>query len=227
MPTIYTVINLSIPKKPSEISTADLLELLNSPSEVQSEHIDTSQYENDVFQFVEVYKIEQGNNLTPSKHLYALYRAWSKFPLDHRLFVREMKKLFRDDKHNNDTLLLTNKRSLGLAIELYNLSKPKNKTKSKSYKAHFDAYLNHYNIKSGRFFVTDRVLYNLYDKWTYNNKARKSLGFYQFNEFCKLYFTHKKISNTNCYGVKKDVLNHFTKEEFMKFKKKKVNKGKI
>lgn len=187
---------------PGNLSLEDLLEAINSPQE----HVGAEKPLNDdstVYGFLVTYGIKPGNYPVKARLFYELYKRWTKDPLEKASFDYQIAKYLVYGQKYNQKIYFIDKDAFKISEEIQRLLTPKNKTKSKSYKKHFETYLKKYNIKPGNFWVESYVLYYLYDKWVYGIKKKTPLGEQQFHLFCKLYFKHKRIGSSRVmwFGV--------------------------
>lgn len=194
----------------TEIPLADLLELLKN----DSDRVLNYEHHNDCMEFLSVYGIKQGENRILFNLIYRLYKKWSKFPVKKRSFADALVLLYPHIKYGESFVYLINKDKY-FFLERGAKKKKLNKTKRKHWFRHFKTFIKKYDLKSGRFYVKDIVLYNLYDKWTYKNNNHNPLGFQQFLKFCKLFFKNpapKQIKGTLWVGLDSEVQKHFTPE---------------
>lgn len=191
----------------TEIPIEELLELLKeNPTE-----INTYDYSNDVLDFISIYGIKSGENQILLPLIYNLYKSWSKNPLYRNQFGMEMSKLFVSVRYGNGNTYRINK-TKDFFLEK-SVKKKQNKTKRKPWLKHFKCFINKYQLKSGRFYIKDIVLYNLYDKWTYKNNNHNPLSLFQFLKFCKLFFKNpapKQINGVIWFSVNSEIQKYFT-----------------
>lgn len=206
---------MELKKLPNSLTTEELLELADKPNK-EAEVLETSK--NDVLRFLTTYNIKPGKQTVKKRLLYDLYRKWSDDPLESKNFNLEVGKYLLVHFKGIQAYYCINRKGFRLAMdieELY-LKHSKDKTKVIGYKKHFDSFLKHYELKPGKYYIETFVLYTLYDKWTYKNGANNPLGYNQFYNFCKLYFTKKRKTSNRVawFGVNKSSIDkHLTKEE--------------
>lgn len=191
----------------TELSTDDLLKVI----EGNTRKISKLNYKNDTLEFLSVYNITQGENRILFNLIYAVYKTWSQKPLNKRGFADELVKLFPHISYGPSNVYLVNKER-DFFLEK-TLKKKVNKTKTKSWFKHFQRFINHYNLKSGSFYIKDVVLYNLYDKWVYKNGSKNQLNKTQFNNFCFIFFQKprsKIIKNHHWYSVNQEIKEYLT-----------------
>lgn len=188
----------------TEISNEELLDLLKDDSSQTSNF----QYQNDILEFISFYQITQGDYKITARLLYKLYKYWSKSPISQNSMSNDLALFFA--KSSASIFLINKPREFFLEKS----SKKKvNKTKRKQWFKHFKGFIEKYNLKSGRFFVKDIVLYNLYDKWTYKNNNHNPLSLPQFIKFCRLFFHKpypKEIKGSMWFSVDSEIQEYFT-----------------
>lgn len=173
----------------TEYTPEELLELVekNTTNEEKFNY----EYPNDVLEFLSIYQIKEGPNQILLPLIFNLYKKWSKKPIHRNQFGMEMSKFFTSVKYGMGTTYRINK-SKEFFIDK-TIIKKRNKTKGKQWNKHFKSFISKFNIETGRFYVKDIVLYNIYDKWTYKNGNKNPLSFTQFLKFCRLYFKINKM----------------------------------
>lgn len=202
-------------KLPSDFSLEELLEAangisINIPTNTQESN---DIIDHDVFSFINALKILPGTKKVQKRLLYTIYRNWSTNPVTKVQFSIFICSFFEYNQYyyflNLDALQI-------VRIPYKSIRKEKvDKTKSKNYKRHFESFLSFYELKSGTFYVEPRILYFLYDKWTYNNHNKHVLGFKHFLRFLNLYFDKKRLisSKLSFFGINEDIkLTHLNNE---------------
>lgn len=212
-------------KLPHQVSDQDLLDLIEKDKDLKVETLATNH--NDVYDFIYANRLVKGNNIVTSKLLYKLYRNWSKNPVTRKTFSGDVAYLIENIHSNGQNNFKLNLNENIILKKTLEHTKKLDKTHSKPYKTHFDNYLNRYNIKSGTFYVKDTVLYNLYDKWTYENKKKHSLNIINFKNFCKLYFPkYRVIKKVWWFPIDDSIIKYLSedmKQEMIKGNEKKEN----
>src|SRR5271166_3142275 len=145
----------------TELTDEELLKIINKAPETEQLY-----FRNDVTDFISFYNIKSGKYKISTKLLYKLYVKWSENPISLIVFTKTLTDLFTYKMSGPNYFILLNKTSFKLKSILDSQYKVVNKTKQKSYKKHFDLYLEKYNITKGTTYITNKILYNLYDKWT-------------------------------------------------------------
>lgn len=199
----------------TEISSKELLEIIKqNPANFGGQTITI--INNDIFDFISVYKLTNGENKVSARLLYKLYKQWSKDPLTKLKFAYEMTDLFEYYTNCHGNMYLLNQSAISLK-QLLNEIKPEKRLKvnQKRWGEHFQKFLNKYNIKKGSFLIKDVVLYNIYDKWAYKNKLKSQLTLNQFRKFCKVFFDSTK---KGYFSVDNSVKNYLS-ENLLKLNK--------
>lgn len=189
----------------TEMSTEELLKFLEDNKDESTVNY---QDPTDVSQFISVYNITSGPEKVTQHLLYKAYKQWSQNPIGPTKFHDNIKDFFA----LIDGYYSLNKQPLVLKKKINEFKEKRDKTKQQPWKNHFDAFIKHYNIKKGRHFIKDKVLYNLYDKWAYEHYKKKPLTFFYFNKFCRNHFVHKQISRVWWFSVTTKIVNHLSWE---------------
>lgn len=203
-------------KPVTEISNAELLDLLQ-PGEQKPIY----ESKTDVLEFLSFYRLKEGENRVTGTLLYNLYKRWSQKPRTRIQFTDEVIELFPMIRYGHSYVFLVNRPKDELLIKKAEFKHKKLKTKSKKWYDHFQTYIKKYSIKTGRFYVKDVVLYNLYDKWLFEQNRKHLLSPEQFNHFCKVFFKSKKIKGCLWFAVEKGIQVHLSNNllELMKQQK--------
>ncbi len=207
----------------TEISETELLDLIKTnPAAVPGiANVVKLLYESgtDINEFLSFYQISEGENRVTGTLLYNLYKRWSLNPRSRVQFTNEILEFFPIIRYGVGYVFFINKTKNELLIEKGEFKTKKLKTQSKSWSQHFQNYLKKYNIKTGRFYVKDVVLYNLYDKWLYEQRRKHNLSLQQFNHFCKVFFKSKRIKGHIWFAVDKKIQEILTPNLLEQMKK--------
>lgn len=220
-------------KLPTELEIEDLLKSLDN--DIKEDEI--FDYQNDIIPFLSKYEIKPGTFKVTKRLVYYLYKLYSQNAIELTTFSRECLK-YLDDTQG---FYLINKKDIELSKEIYKLYKAKKRVVEKSphIKTHFQAFLNHYKLVPGTYYIESFVLFNLYDQFNYNNKKINLLGYKSFIKMCNLFFQRKRLTSNRVtwYGVDKSITDVLTPErlttmregrvEFHGKKKKKENPKRI
>lgn len=199
----------------SKLDLDDLLKALES-----EEQVDTSTPDNNVVAFLSFYNIEPGEHKVTAEALYKLYKGWTKEPVSRKVFSAAVREFIpRPSKATQYFSINLDPNSLSSHTIKHLDKHTVDRTKSKSWRNHFEAFLNKHEIKSGYYWIEGSLLYHIYDKWLYNNNAKSRLGMYNFMRFCFLYIKETKLTAKGRYfRVDKALLNHVSQETIDNFR---------
>jgi frataxin-like iron-binding protein CyaY len=195
---------------PTDYKLEELLELVNEAPSDDSVILEL----NDVVLFLTTFEIKPGTEIILNKELYRLYKMWSKRPINPNHFGMEMAKYIPSRDIHGRYYYTINISAFKLSERSRQLIRVKliDKTKSKNYKRHFEAFIKHYDLKPGKYWLESYLIFYLYDLWTY--KKKKPLGEKQFHRFAKLYLKHKEKRHGHSvwYAVDESILQHLPQE---------------
>lgn len=198
-------------KTPTDHSVEELLGSLDS-KETSEEYIP-----NTVLNFISAYKITPGKDAVSHRVLYQLYRLWCKDAVSKEIFELEMAKYFIIHQKGPRFYYLINQKALDLSKKAFKLilDSTTDRTKSPPWKKHFESFLSKYDLKPGDYYLESFVLYDLYDQYVYETKKKQPLGEDQFYNFCKLYFTDKRLTSNRVswFGVDKSIKKYVTDDK--------------
>jgi hypothetical protein len=186
-------------------------ELLDAISGISSETIEV---EDPVMSFLVNFNLESGDNEITASALTQLFRKWSyknksSLKLTDKNVTTRIKR-FLPCKYNKFYI----NKNLAIIIKLIadNTKKSKNPTKSKHYQKHIKAFMDAFNIKSGKYNLKKVYLYNLYDKWCYS-KSKSSCSYVIFDQLMVLFIDHKNVfkydKELEYYCVDESVAKYF------------------
>ena len=197
----------------SELSLDELLKSLEKvPDEKEESNLE---YKNDILGFLNFFKIKQVDEYIHKHLLRKIYTQWSTDPIPAKQFYTELNYYFKQHGYRG---YMINQNAINLSSSAYRYYSDKRKVdkiKSPSWKRHFDSFLNFYQIKSGKTWVPWFALYHLYDRWTYNNKAKSILSEMNFIAFLNLYFKRKRKNDYYWFCVHSDVYQKISPESIM------------
>jgi hypothetical protein len=201
---------MSSTRPPTDFELEELLAALENSSEAK----ETLQLD-DVAGFLSSFQILPGKNLVRFSLLYELYKLWSKNPSAKTSFAFSLNRFLLPQYVDQIAYYLINRDAFLLSSKSYQLlqTRTRDKTKSPFYKRHYEAFLKHYGLKPGKYWLESFVLFYLYDKWVL--KKQNPLGEYQFMAFSKLYFIHKRRSRDTrlmWFAVDESILQHLPPE---------------
>lgn len=215
-------------KSLNRLTDEDLIKALENAEEQKP---DDYTYRNDVLSFITTYKIEEGSHRVNRKVIRDLYRAWSNDPVPDVILYKELLDFFPVVIIGKRVFYLINIKVLDIKIHALKIleSNQVDKTKSKSHQRHFESFLKSTGIQPGKTWLETRVLYFLYDKWTYNNNYKNPMGSTQFYNFCALYFPLKRKTDSKMLwlGIDEATLKaHLTDEQITLIKEVRANHAK-
>lgn len=183
-------------KLPNTEELNKLIEIATSEEKETEDHTIVLEHKNDVLPFITHFNIQQGTNPVDKRLLYDLYREWSKNPVIRTIFTLEIGKYLYSFYRANKQYFLINLQTIKVSTLIFDYIKNRkiDKRKSPAWKKHFEDFLNYYNLKPGKFWIENYILYHLYDKWIYNNRRRRLLGEVQFLNLAKLVFESRRKS---------------------------------
>lgn len=210
-----------------EYSNEELKKALEQNTE--GEH-SAQEYETDVPQFLSFYKIKSGKDLVLKRVIYKLYTYFSENPLDKEKFAEQMNQYVISRQVGPYNYYVINQKALDLSKHAYDhiIEHTHDRIKIPAWKAHFDKYLERYQLKPGTFFIEAHILYNLYDKYVYETKKRMPLGYQQFIKFCRLYFDAERLTQDKVtyFGIDKSIKEFITDDEIQQLRKSRNLNGK-
>lgn len=205
-------------KLPNQIELEDLLNSFknedNTPT--SSRILDY----NEVLKFLTTFGIQPGDQLVHTSLIYEFYKQWTLEPKVTQTYVtNRIKRYIPLEVKGNNKYFLINKDSIRLTDEVFSYLKGLRKvsrTQSKHWGKHFQSFIESNKVSPGNIYIEDYILFNLYDKWTYEKKIKESigtLGFKSFRQFCRMYLS-VKIKNEQLYfGVDKQIMEGYLTEQ--------------
>lgn len=205
----------------TQYSEEELLLALQQPeqSNVQAK-------DNSIPMFLSFYKIEPGNDLIITRFLYSLYKLWANNPVTKTVFYNETGKYLITHQKGAQEFYMINRSSLNLSSEAHKLviARLGDRTKQLPWKKHFDAFIEHFKIKPGSYFLESFVLYDLYDQYVFKTKKKGHLGIDSFINFCRLYFTQERLTSNKVswFGVDESIKQFITDEHLATLREQRV-----
>jgi hypothetical protein len=215
-------------KLPSAITTEELLKY----AETQTTEVieESSNPQNDAVKFLLNFNIKSGGYPIRKNLLYQLYRTSSTVPLKPRVFAAEVAKYIYKRQIGKFEYYLINEPSFILSKKAFKLveNKKKPRIKSPTYQKHFEAFLEHYNIKKGKTYIPFYALHYLYDKWCFKIKRKQPLGYNNLHDFFAIYFKYKRIgdSKAHVFAISNNIMEHITPDEIKEIEKSRQTKSK-
>lgn len=193
---------------PNEQTLEELLKTLEQTKEESIVGVS-----DDVFSFISTFNILPGNEPVLKNAVFDLYKSWSNDPVSRTSFGLKMNKHFQGYSTAGRNYYKLNINSIQVEREtLLAIQKHKiDKTKYPNWHKHFNDFLSHYNILKGTTWVQSFVIAHFYDQWCYKNKRKKLLSDTNIFNFCKLYFKHKRNSESRMmwFAINKEFVDQF------------------
>lgn len=197
-------------KLPQHISDEELLAALDSADDTE-----TTEYSSDVPHFLAKFKIDQGSYKVRKSLLYKLYKLYSKEPLTRPMFSTTAAEFIPVSSKNYFSINIP-------AMKIANVVH----TKKQSTKVNFNASLNvkkHYEkfilavgMDKGTNWVQAEVLHEIYRFYCIDNRMKSRLIQTNFVTVSKLYFEHKRLTESRAmwFKVDKEIVDRLlTKED--------------
>jgi len=194
------------PKLPTQFSTEELLKALESgdllpdSGEVKSEDTAAS--------FMQVFMLKPGPYSIKVQELFKLYKLWcpesEQTTLPH--FSHILGTYLPSHYYCNKRHVKINRSPQVFieTIEKYSKSKKRNKVKSPTFQSQFNLFLEQNNIKEGKCFVENYILYYIYNDWCRKTRKRAASR----DVFCgglDLHFERKSTNQAVYYGVDENI----------------------
>lgn len=196
---------MALKKLPNKFTDAELLKAL----ETEDERDIILDGHNDVLPFLSHYNIEPGENKVSKRIIYQLYKAWSEEPLSRVGFGGEIHKYIPNE---HSAYMLLNFKAIEVGYKTFELIQESkyDKRKNPNHRAHFEKFLNTFNIKKGNMWIEGFVLFYLYDKWTFETKKQHYIGKKNFSAFLELYLPKKRVGSSKMkwFTVDQSILKH-------------------
>lgn len=218
---------MKLKKAPNQLSTEELLEQLSNPLEEpkEKEIPEIINYKNDVMGFLSTFQILPGKEAIKKHVFFAIYKSWSRSPLDRKSFECEINRLFI----SNNKQYYINQNTIKLTYEAYTkFKKERKQLKSKHWAKHYQRFLDYYSLTPGTFWIEKDILYYIYDKYSHNilNKKnnRGTLGTESFFKFCDVFLKQKIVKGGIIYGLSDNIQNCFEPGQLERMRKEYVKK---
>lgn len=147
-------------------------------------------FKDDLYLFISTFSLEPGENTVPAKILWQLYKEWSNKPVAQKKFFNFINSLFTSNLR--DVYINRHLFNISKDLEDYLASRIKYKVKYDSQNKHFTNFTKKYIIEDGKDWVTTSYLFEFYRTWVKRIRKANTLGFQQFEEFCKHYYTYSE-----------------------------------
>ena len=171
----------------------------------------------DVYSFLELYDIKPGHHKVTSRAIHALYKKWSKNPIEQRTFSLKLGLYLQRTKNN---FFLINKDPLKYILPLLEKkSYVRSKFATISYKK-MNFFFEQNKWEKGPYFQEAVVLYYIYAQWCKKNKVRR-IPNVTFYKIMNMKFLSKKKGTgkyqRSSFGINQEYT--FTKRKILYIKK--------
>lgn len=218
-------------KHQSDLSIDELLKALDG-SNTEEVFVSTDP----IFSFIQTFDIKAGNRKIQCDLIYDLFCLWNKHKRIHKLkFIELFGRYFEvygtaGYRQRNRHYLL-NKEMVDIVkhIEKYKKEKPENKHRYKSYKKHFEKFINTHNITEGNLYIESDVFYHIYDTWTYRNKMNNYLTYKKFVNISSLYFEPKHFEGSELvwFGLDSSIKQYISSQAVANWRQGRAKRGKV
>lgn len=155
--------------------------------------------DDELLRFIATFNMTIGDNPVAKKQIYTLYKQWSADPVSIRKFMIETTTKYFT-KHDDKYFYLT---VSPIEIQKLILSKKKEASRpflKRSVVRHIENFVKFYNLQPGQHPVSFRGLYQLYDKYYYEQSTKKvQITEGLFRSIMNLTFKHKKTRSGTYY----------------------------
>ncbi len=208
-------------KTPGEIADSELEKLIEESKDIENPVLTTDR--NDVLKFLSTFNIQPGTHIVTARFLYTLYTKWSTQPVNNAAFTANISVYIPGYSGGYG------KRKYQINLNIFQLTKAGqrflsrkiDKTKSKIWKRHFEAFLKAHNITKGNTYIEGSILFHLYDKWNYDNNRKQInqvMGYNHFQNFMSIYFESKRVTVSRMlwFGVNESIFNTYLSKDKIK-----------
>lgn len=210
-------------QQPGSLTNEELQDLLNNTESKEEDDnfdniiSDLHSSENCLI-FLSNFEVVPGTHQVKSDLLFKLYQTSTKHYVTKKEFEEVLNRYLVHQVYKGQRLYYINQSALKLTKKTYQLlsyTKRNSKIKNPKYKAHIEIFLKKFDIKEGKTWVEGRILYHVYDKWIYKNKATNYLAKHEFLNFLKLFFNYKQLTTNRLwwFQIDESYKNHITEEE--------------
>ena len=217
-------------KQHSDLRIDELLKALNG-----FDAKETVESTDPIFSFIQTFDIKEGNRKIQCDLIYDLFCLWNKNERITKLkFVELFNRYFEMygtagySRRNRHYLL--NKEIVDIVkhIEIFKKEKPENKHKYKTYKKHFERFINTHQIISGDLYIESDVFYHIYDTWTYKNNMKNFLSYKKFVNISSLYFEPKNFEGSELvwFGLDSSIKQHISPQAVANWRQGRAKRGK-
>jgi len=208
---------------PHEISTNELLEIINNtPKLVEEEEkkldVQEDPVNGDVLAFLARFNIQTGENKVKKNLLYNIYKAWSSYPIKRKDFFTIVNRYI--DSATGASSYKINLNVVKLSYDVFTAFKSKYRiVTNKSRTVHFENFFNFYALKSEDYWVHINILYYLYQEYlNASPKKQRPLSYKHFIHYTAVYFKVKNTNQGKMVCVSKNIEGFFKKDQLNELK---------
>ncbi len=183
-------------KLPHLASEQELLDAISKDEPTHTVLIQQPTFGNDIVSFLSFYEIKPGQDKVRFAMLFHLYKLWSKDPVSKETFAKQLSIYMGKSERGYYSINLGTLRLTEEAFRLVN-EQTVNKAKSVPWRRHYEDFLTHHSITTGKYYIESYILFMLYKEYIVTTD-RKALSYVQFNNLSKVYF---KDCKQNDHGV--------------------------
>jgi hypothetical protein len=195
---------------PHNISTEDLLASLEN-----AEDIDTTEWTNDVPQFLSHFKFEQGQYRVRSSLLYKLYKLYSKHPItqiEFSLTTSQFIQLYQ-------SYFFLNVKPIKIAKVVHTKDSVGkiNLTANLAFKRHYEGFLRDCRVKKGKTWVEGLIFHEIYRHYCIDKKIKNRITYINFIKVGKLYFTQRRIGSSRAvwFAIDNELVSRILTEDMV------------
>lgn len=164
-------------------------------------------FKDDMYLFASTFALEPGQEEVAAKLLWQLYKEWSNKPVPQKKFFNFLNTLFDSSIPKKYNYINRGLANISKELEDYLASKIKYKVKYDSQNKHFTNFTKKYIIEDGKDWVTTSYLFEFYRTWVKRIRKSNTLGFEQFEEFCKHYYKYTETKPQTKVAINLERMN--------------------
>lgn len=192
---------------PTLLSESELLAALEEVEKIPETKGDIKtqilEHYNDVVPFLSNYKIEPGETPVNKRILYRLYKThYSKDPVSSLQFHHIVGQFLGYYYNLSGGFYKLNQDNFTIASHMYKEHNNKRieKTKSNTYRRHFELFMQKQNVQPGNKWMEGYLIHEIYkDYCRQSGMSKPKLGRDNFHKFMKLFFKHRRISDSRAF----------------------------
>lgn len=199
------------PKLPTNFSIEELLNTLEKiPAHVETddqsqfdEHYD---YNDDILDFIQAFKINPGQTLIGSMLMYRIYKQWSLNPTTKLKFAKRFGDFIAREGENHYLISANIFNFTKLTKQLLNHKLKRQKRRIKP--EYIQEILDYYGIKPGKMWLEGYIIHYLYIEWCDANRRAKKLAYNPFLAALRSFFEFKMTHTSLFFRVDESILQH-------------------